>query len=191
MLGASGHFHKAEIEESRAFIESLRFVGRERALDCGAGIGRISKHLLCPLFKTTDVLEASRKLLARAKAELPPESIGEFIAKSIEHVAFRHTYDLIAMNWVVAYLLDDDFVTFLQRCRKTLNPNGIIFIKDNLSSSRKSLLVDEKDNNLARTDKHYKHIFAESGMTCVKERRQRQWPEDLYPVKMYALRSLR
>ncbi len=50
--------------------------------DCGAGIGRVSKHLLLPLFERVDLLEQSPRLLAAAPAYLggsgdPKEGKGE------------------------------------------------------------------------------------------------------------------
>jgi protein N-terminal methyltransferase len=38
--------------------------------DCGAGIGRVTKHLLLPLFEKVDLLEQSPRLLAAAPAYL-------------------------------------------------------------------------------------------------------------------------
>jgi protein N-terminal methyltransferase len=39
VLGGMEHVHEDDIRESRAFLESLDGVGRERALDCAAGPG--------------------------------------------------------------------------------------------------------------------------------------------------------
>src|SRR5262245_1860113 len=187
VLGGMEHVHEDDIRESKAFLESLTSVGRDRALDCGAGIGRVSKYLLCPLFRTTDVMERSSQMLAAAKVNLPRESVGEFFAESMERAVLRNTYDVIVLQWVAAYLQDDDLMLFLSRCREALKANGVIFLKDNVSTDDK-LAINREDHSRIRSDKHYKVIFAQCGITCVKEARQQRWPRDLFPAKMYALR---
>jgi protein N-terminal methyltransferase len=179
------HVHDDDIRESKTFLESLQTVGRDRALDCGAGIGRISKHLLCPLFKITDVMERSPHMIDVAKTSLPREAVGDFILSSMEHAVLRHTYDVIAIQWAAAYLKDAELASFLSRCKTALNENGVIFIKDNVSSN--DLFLNKEDFSRTRSDLHYKRIFARSKLRCVKERRQRQWPKDLFQAKMYAL----
>ena len=42
--------------------------------DCGAGIGRVTKHLLLPLFKTVDMVEQNQEFLNAAKAYLVSQS---------------------------------------------------------------------------------------------------------------------
>jgi protein N-terminal methyltransferase len=186
VLGGMEHVHEMDIRESKAFLESLSRVGRERALDCAAGIGRISKHLLCPLFKLTDILEPFEHMMNRAKAELPGESVGEFLSTSMQRLVFRHTYDVVAIQWAAAYLTDEDLVSFLTRCKGALKPHGVIFLKDNVSS-RDNRELDEDDNSQARSDRQYKYLFASAGLKCVKERRQQEWPPELFEAKLYAL----
>lgn len=187
VLGGLGHVHELDVRESMEFLESLKFVGRERAFDCGAGIGRISKHLLCPLFRTTDVLEPSQHLLERAKVELRTSSIGEFLNEPMERTVFRHSYDVIAIQWVAAYLGDRDLVSFLARAKGALNTKGIIFLKDNVAAETEPV-VHAEDGSLTRSDEHYADIFADAGLKCVRKRLQREWPSDLFKAKMYALR---
>lgn len=186
VLGGVEHVHEIDIRESKAFLESLQGVGRERALDCGAGIGRISKNLLCPLFTRTDLIEPFEHMLDIAKAELPKERVGEFLSVSMEQAVLAHTYDLITMQWVAAYLHDAALVSFLSRCKGALNPGGVIFLKDNIATRRR--MVDADDNSQIRSDKQYKALFEKAGLACVKETSQVEWPKELYEAKMYALR---
>ncbi len=44
------------------------------ALDCGAGIGRVSEQLLLHLFDEVDLVEPSRHLLDTARRRLGPSS---------------------------------------------------------------------------------------------------------------------
>jgi len=187
VLGGLGHVHELDVRGSMEFLESLKFLGRDRALDCGAGIGRISKHLLCPLFRTTDVLEPSQHLLERAKVELRTSSVGEFFNEPMERTVFRHSYDVIAIQWVAAYLSDRDLGSFLARAKGALNAKGVIFLKDNVAAGSGHVVHDE-DGSQTRSDDHYADIFAHAGLKCVRKRLQRQWPSDLFKAKMYALR---
>jgi protein N-terminal methyltransferase len=73
------------------------------------------------------------------------------------------------------------------RCKTALRPNGVIFLKDNISS-RDNNARDAEDHGLARSDRQYKALFARAGLLCGKERLQLNWPRDLFQAKMYALR---
>jgi protein N-terminal methyltransferase len=42
--------------------------------DCGAGIGRVTKHLLLPEFEHVDLLEQSPRLIAAAPGYIGPEA---------------------------------------------------------------------------------------------------------------------
>ena len=45
--------------------------GFDTALDCGAGIGRIAKTTLLPVFKECDILEPSKVQIDKAKENVP------------------------------------------------------------------------------------------------------------------------
>ncbi|ORC90987.1 SAM-dependent methyltransferase [Trypanosoma theileri] len=188
VLGGMEHIHDVDVKESREFVTSLPDRGTTRALDCGAGIGRITKTLLSTMYTITDVLEPVPKMLDKAKEELKGLPVGEFILSSMETATLKpHTYDLIVIQWTAIYLTDEDFVKFLAHCKTALTPNGYIFFKENCSSDD-GFIVDKEDSSLTRSDAHYKRIFAAAGVEVVKEAMQKEWPEDLFKVKMYALR---
>ena len=188
VLGGMDHVHDADIRESKAFIEAVPGgVGRIRALDCGAGIGRISKHLLTPMFDRTDLLEPMAHMLEQAQKELPEDRVGELILDSMEKAVLPHQYDVIVIQWVAIYLTDEHFAAFLAKCKAALRPNGFIFFKEN-TNTRMNFLVDKDDSSLTRSDVHYKQIFAAAGVELVVQTQQKEWPDDLFPVIMYALR---
>lgn len=187
VLGGMDHIQDADIAESKKFIEDLPHRGTARALDCGAGIGRVTKNLLSKLYATTDLLEPLPHMLDQAKKELKGLPVGEFILDSMETAKLpMSTYDLIAVQWCAIYLTDEDMVKFFSQCKAALTPNGFIFFKENCIGGH-SFLVDKEDSSLTRTDEHYKRLFAECSLTVVKEAYQKEWPHDLFPVKMYAL----
>ena len=55
--------HYTDIDTSCGFLDQFikqgRF-GKSRALDCGAGMGRVTKHLLLPRFEKVDMIEPSK-----------------------------------------------------------------------------------------------------------------------------------
>ncbi|CAG2109699.1 unnamed protein product, partial [Medioppia subpectinata] len=112
-----------------------------RALDCGAGIGRVSKHLLLKFFDTVDLLEQSDKFLAQTKTYMSAEEyarVGNQYNVGLQDFAPEADvlYDCIWCQWVVGHLTDEDFVRFLVRCKSALKqPNGVIVVKDNTTSS--------------------------------------------------------
>ncbi|KEG13028.1 SAM-dependent methyltransferase (inferred from BLASTP similarity) [Trypanosoma grayi] len=188
VLGGMDHVHDVDIKESRAFIMSLPDRGTTRALDCGAGIGRITKSLLSNTYAVTDVLEPIPNMLEQAREELKGLPVGEFILSSMETATLKpKTYDLIVIQWAAIYLTDEDFARFLAHCKTALTPKGYIFFKENCAPAEK-FIVDKEDSSLTRSDKHYKRIFATAGVEVAKEAMQEEWPNDLFKVKMYALR---
>lgn len=188
VLGGMEHIHDDDIAESRAFIESLPDHGTGRALDCGAGIGRISKCLLTKLYTVTDVLEPVPHMLDKAKEELAGLPVGEYILASMETAALPpNTYDVIVIQWTAIYLTDADFVKFFHHCKQALTPAGYIFFKENCASEKR-FIVDKDDSSLTRCDQHYKQLFAQAELRLVKEAFQKKWPSNLFPVKMYALK---
>lgn len=187
VLGGMDHINARDLKASKAFIESLEGVGRSRALDCGAGIGRISKALLMPIFETVDILEPVEHMVEQAKKELDPAKLGRVYLTSMEKAELpEKTYDVIVIQWAAIYLTDIDFVSFLKRCKQALLPGGIIFFKENCSCDD-TFLVDKDDSSLTRSDNHYKEIFKAAGVVLVKEQVQPNWPSDLMTVKMYGL----
>ena len=77
VLGGYPELSPPDIVGSSAFLKKLwerrPSLGRNRAIDCGAGIGRVTKHLLLPLFEDVHLLEQSPPLIAAAPAYLGPE----------------------------------------------------------------------------------------------------------------------
>ena len=189
VLGGMEHVHEWDIAESKAFILSLfPSPPRERALDCGAGIGRISKCLLCPLFNVVDLLEPLEHMVAQAQKELPAGKVGHVYVTSMQKVQLEEVYDLIVIQWTAIYLTDADFVAFLKLCKAHLRPNtGHIFFKENVASSE-AFLLDSEDSSITRCDGHYKAIFEQAGVQLVREIFQQRWDPHLFPVKMYALK---
>ncbi|KAJ2004489.1 hypothetical protein H4R26_002471, partial [Coemansia thaxteri] len=72
MLGGLEIVHRPDIAGSREFLTKLRSdpslaLGSKYACDCGAGIGRVTKHFLLPMFDRVDLVEQNSKFLHEAE----------------------------------------------------------------------------------------------------------------------------
>lgn len=86
------------------FKEGEGKTGAGCALDCGAGIGRISKRLLLPLFNTVDLVDVTQEFLDKAKTYLGEESkrVGKYICNGLQDfVPESGRYDVIWIQWVI------------------------------------------------------------------------------------------
>lgn len=45
------------------FQDKINPINTEKALDCGCGIGRVTKHLLLKFFKAVDMVEQNKEFL--------------------------------------------------------------------------------------------------------------------------------
>ncbi|KAM4647288.1 N-terminal Xaa-Pro-Lys N-methyltransferase 1 isoform 3-T7 [Amazona ochrocephala] len=109
MLGGYGHISSIDINSSRKFLQ--RFLrdgpnrtGTTRALDCGAGIGRITKRLLLPLFKTVDMVDVTEDFLTKAKSYLGEEGrrVRNYFCCGLQDFSPEpNTYDVIWIQWVI------------------------------------------------------------------------------------------
>jgi hypothetical protein len=118
--------------------------------DVGSGIGRIAKLLFVPLeFSKIDIMDQNRQLLEEAKKFInSPKCLDNLFCSGMQNFNFTEQYDLIWIQWVSIYLTDFDFVDFFSRCRKALNTNGVIVLKENISNH--GFIVDKEDNSITR-----------------------------------------
>lgn len=70
--------------------------------------------------------------------------------------------------------------------RRGLKPNGIIVVKENLTSSDK-VEVDKEDSSVTRPITLLQILLKQAGLHCIKEQKQNNFPRGLYTVKMFAL----
>jgi AdoMet dependent proline di-methyltransferase len=81
VLGGYGKITPEDVKGSHSFLDQLSIIRPtlrfDHAADCGAGIGRVTKHLLLHRFQHVDIIEQSPRLLAAA-----PEYIGEMSSRA-------------------------------------------------------------------------------------------------------------
>ncbi|KAL2686998.1 hypothetical protein Neosp_004547 [[Neocosmospora] mangrovei] len=146
---------RIDLQGSRTFLARLGIgikSGRSkvpRALEGGAGIGRITKGLLLHVADRVDVIEPVAKFTAELEGK---PGVGDIFNVGLE--GWQPTqgvlYDLIWTQWCVGHLDDKSLVEYLERCKAVLNPDGgIIVVKENLSTWGADKF-DETDGSVTR-----------------------------------------
>lgn len=207
MLGGLGELDNRDVTASSKFLDALDrrhgTVVKKNALDVGAGIGRVTKHFLLPLFKTVDMLEQNLAYLEKSVAFIGQSKdcgvVDKRIASGMQSFradgivgedgkatgSLQGRYNLVWIQWCIIYLTDDDLVTFLRECAKALAPGGTICLKDNVA--RHGFLVDKEDSSVMRSNRYLKHLFQKANLQVVRETKQLDFPRNIFPVRTYAL----
>uniref|UniRef100_A0A7S2FMT8 Alpha N-terminal protein methyltransferase 1 n=1 Tax=Haptolina brevifila TaxID=156173 RepID=A0A7S2FMT8_9EUKA len=164
------------------------------ALDCGAGVGRVTKGVLVQLADRVHLVEVSDKLLSQAKENLRShaERIKFERASLRDFTAAPAAYDLVWAQWVLGHLTDTDVVGLLARSREGLRPGGAIVVKDNTALPSDcdvggTYLLDQENAAVIRSHAHLRSLFKLAGLKMAKTAVQDNFPEDLHPVRMYWL----
>lgn len=193
VLGGFARLSEPDVAGSRRFLapflsgKGSRSVSNTRALDCGAGIGRITKQLLAKEFARVDLVEQNPQFVAAARKLLADSAaVGEFYTEGLQTFApAAGTYDVVWVQWVLGHLTDADLVAFLRRCKAGLRPNGILVVKENVAAPR--AVVDTDDNSVTRTEAQLRAAFADAGLKVLRTATQTGFPADIFPVLMFAL----
>ncbi|KAM8873164.1 N-terminal Xaa-Pro-Lys N-methyltransferase 1 isoform 1-T2 [Synchiropus picturatus] len=194
MLGGYGSISNIDLNGSKAFLQKFLGEGQGKttpgcALDCGAGIGRITKRLLLPLFKTVDLVDVTQEFLDKAKTYLGEDGkrVGHYFCSGLQDFKPESgRYDVIWIQWVIGHLTDEHLVDFLQRCQKSLRPKGFIVIKDNVSYE--GVVPDEVDSSICRDLEIVRGLVSRAGLRIVHEEQQTNFPKEIYQVHTLALR---
>ncbi|KAI8468749.1 MAG: alpha-N-methyltransferase NTM1 [Monoraphidium minutum] len=206
VLGGFGHVSPYDIADSREMLKEVFKAhlkaaadGKRRltAVDCGAGVGRVTQELLLRHFQTVDLLEPSRHLLQKAQRNLKlavagcnyPEghAPGEFLCcglQGFEPPAGK--YDCIWIQWCLLYLTDADALALFERCKTGLSQDGVIVVKENIC--KEGFVVDKEDNSLTRSHAYMLELFESAGLQVLHAAVQRNFPKELFEVRQYALR---
>ncbi|KAL4627899.1 hypothetical protein ACB092_05G199800 [Castanea dentata] len=128
VLGGYAQVNEPDVEGSEAFLNTLlseRFPNSDHlaALDCGSGIGRVTKNLLIRYFNEVDLLEPVSHFLDAARENLGHTSSDKHKATNFfcmplqEFTPDAGRYDVIWVQWCIGHLTDDDFVSFFNRAK--------------------------------------------------------------------------
>jgi protein N-terminal methyltransferase len=176
---------------SNQFLDSLMKIRPElnliKACDCGAGIGRVTKNFLLKRFENVDMVDSSHRLLENAPAYIGADATRvNFIQIGLQDYVPEKVYDVIWIQWVVGHLMDEDYINFFKRCLQGIREGGVIILKDNCAESS-TFQVDRVDSSVSRHVEYHKILFDLAGLQVLKVSRQKDFPEELCPVVMFAL----
>lgn len=189
-----GYENLAERDETDSFeflSRNIPFNHRHLALDCGAGIGRVSDRVLLRIFDKVSILDCTRNFLDVAMQLIPKDRMHMVhhcrIQDMYPHDSEMGLYDLVWFQWVLCYANDVELIRILQVARQFVKPGGFVGIKENITTMESDAVIDSNDHSVIRTDLAFKDIFQKAGLSLVSISRQRHFPSSLYPVKMYLL----
>ncbi|CAG9826031.1 unnamed protein product [Diabrotica balteata] len=197
MLGGFGYISQTDIKGSKMLLKQLFNSkdppGREYAIDCGAGIGRISKFLLTEMFDKVDMVEQNAAFLEQAKKYLGPKIAKVPNCYSVGLQNFEpepNKYDVIWIQWVIGHLTNKDLVKFLKSCSKGLKKNGVIVLKENITSTD-DIEKDEQDSSVTRPMYLFHQLFQKADLTCYRQSKQHNFPKGLFSVYMFVLKPIK
>lgn len=214
MLGGYPQISRIDLQGSANFIARLRRLSARqrpgsasppdallrRAVDCGAGIGRITAGLLVKVAEVVDVVEPVGKFTdeitqGEAFRELREQGkIGLVKTVGLEDwdpLGGGERFDLIWNQWCLGQLKDQHLIDYLRRAKGALAEDGWIVVKENMSTDvNGDDLYDETDSSVTRTDESFRRIFHAAGLQVRLTELQRGIMPSLglYPVRMYGLR---
>lgn len=197
MLGGLSAISSTDIKGSLQFLNDLFKMKpspqTQRALDCGAGIGRITKNVLINYFQTVDLVEQDENFVQKANEYLSScGQIGRIHRMGLQDFTpIERTYDVIWCQWVLGHLTDDDLCAFLKRCCTGLTPNGCIVIKENFTSNDEDFCIDANDSSVTRSLRITKNILQNAELRIVKIVKQSNFIQGLFPVYAIACRPMR
>lgn len=165
---------------------------RKVGADIGAGIGRVTKNMLSRHCDVVDLVEPVKPFVEQMGTELQElkdqNKIGQIYAVGMQDWEPKEgKYWLIWCQWCVGHLPDEELVKFFERCKKALQPNGTIIVKENNTPTNNDDF-DAEDSSVTRCDAKFKELFERSGLKLIATDRQKGLPKELYPVRMYALK---
>eukprot|EP00762_Andalucia_godoyi_P008061 ANDGO_02171.mRNA.1 Alpha N-terminal protein methyltransferase 1 len=196
-LSRKGRFCKTSPSAAGTVLpEPCAAAGESHVLDVGAGVGRVSAHILLHRFATADLLEPVAKFLERAREDLSPTNrVRSFMQIGMQDFEVqlgadgRGIYDCVWIQWVIGHLTDAVLVEFLGKCIASLRTDGRIVVKDNVCQEAE-WVHDKQDSSVTRSDKHLRHLFSRAGLSIVHSEQQKGFPQDLFPVYMYCLQPI-
>ncbi|XP_007523884.1 N-terminal Xaa-Pro-Lys N-methyltransferase 2 [Erinaceus europaeus] len=192
MMGNFIELSNPDIQASREFLR--KFVGgpgkagTECALDCGSGIGRVSKHVLLPIFNSVELVDMMESFLLEAQNYLrvKGDKVESYHCYGLqEFTPPLGRYDVVWIQWVSGHLTDKDLIAFLSRCRDSLKANGVIILKDNVA--RESCVFDLVDSSVTRDMATLQSLIQQSGLAILGQEMQAGFPEQCVPVWTFAL----
>jgi protein N-terminal methyltransferase len=189
IMGGCPEASSLELASSKAFISKLPDMKFGRAIDCGAGIGRITKGLLSKMFHEVELVEQNATFIKAAREALQHRNnVVAFHVRGLQDFVFTSKYyDVVWIQWVLEQLTDTDVVQFLKRASRGLHAGGYIVVKENcLAEASKR----EEYHSVFRTDAQWRSLASDAGLKLIKTEADPNLSEQIYcPVRMYAFQA--
>lgn len=205
VLGGYPQVSKVDITGSTAFLAKLRRRSKvfpdatgplPRAVDTGAGVGRVTKGFLSEIAEVVDIVEPVVQLTnvitqSDAFASLRKDGvIGKIYNEGLEswEPPRKTKYALVWNQWCLGQLTDQQLIEYFERIQKHVMPGGWIVVKENMSTDPHGKdIFDETDSSVTRSDDKFRRLFQRAGLRILATEQQRGMPRELYPVRSYAL----
>eukprot|EP00300_Choanocystis_sp_HF-7_P029135 c3554_g1_i1.p1 GENE.c3554_g1_i1~~c3554_g1_i1.p1 ORF type:complete len:247 (-),score=44.56 c3554_g1_i1:10-702(-) len=188
VLGGYGFIDENDIEDSRKVLTRVlpTIPPGAIAVDCGAGVGRISQNLLRQHFAFVDLVEPDQRYIAQAQAVLGDQVGAAHCCGLQDFQPPAGRYHCVWIQWVLNYLTDDDLLAMFRRLVPALVSGGRVIIKENTSKAK--FILDREDTSITRPDSHFRKLFQQAGFEVESTRLAKNMPEGLFPIRIYVLR---
>jgi len=157
-------------------IKKLKFA---RAIDAGAGVGRVTKHILLKRYDCVQLVEADSGWSKRSKTYLGRKRAARctFTCSRIEELDQdsddTSSIDLVWLQWTLQYLTDADAVETLQNlAARLILRTGILIVKENrpYGAARQDRFQMDTPGvsgryDITRSDDHHRLLFQRAGLT--------------------------
>lgn len=141
-------------------------------------------------FRTVDLVEQDEKFCIKARETLAGSGhLGEVFNIGLQDFNGNGAkYDVIWIQWVLGHLVsDDDLIKFFKRLSNMLEKNAVIVAKENFANGNETVF-DETDFSVTRPLPLFKKLVKQADLKIIKEARQKNFPQSLFPVYMIAMR---
>lgn len=204
VVGGSEDPHLPDIKCSNELLFGLISTNNlkpGKALDCAAGIGRVTQLVLTNYFEEIDLIEQDEKFILKAKEILGKNpKVKNFYSSSIQDFNFdnkKNFYDLIWVQWCLENIEDCDLQSFLKKCYIALKDDGLMIVKENIYVEDSEEDEEEKKRNAysiedfsnQREDYKYVDLFINNGFIIYRHFPNPNWPEALMPLIVYVLKK--
>ena len=198
VLGGWEDTHLPDVKCSNELLAGLIYskqLNPKRALDCGAGIGRVTEYVLQNHFEEIYLMEQDQKFVDKSKETLGNNpKIKNITCCSLQTYDFNNIkYDLIWIQWCLENIEDEDLNNFMDKCYEHLNDNGVIVVKENYyfpekeEKEKKDYIYSEEDLSKQRKDIFYINLFVKHHFKIIKHFVNPNWPSSIMPLIVYVL----
>jgi protein N-terminal methyltransferase len=184
VLGGFTWINAVDLKSPQTFLLSHYTPKGGRALDCGAGIGRVAKEL-SKHFSPIDLVEPDPALSQQC-------TVADRVWNcTLQDVVPEYSYEIIWIQWILLFIGEDDQV--VQILKLLAENSQILFVKENVVRVRGGeRIFDHADRTVARSRSDFEAIFARAGLQivaqCADEWLAKREPR-IFPVHMYLLRK--